>query len=138
MSDPVTRFEPPPTETSAPFWDATRDRRFVLQWCTACDAPIWYPREVCPRCMGSRLEWRPATGRGVVYAVTVEHKPQNPGLAALAPYTIALIDLEEGVRMMSTVVGVPPETVRIGADVDVAWEPLADGRNLPVFVPRGT
>ena len=138
MSDDVKRFEPPADETSAPFWDATRDRRLVLQWCTGCEKPIWYPREVCPRCMGSRLEWRPASGRGVVYAVTVERKPQNPGLAALAPYTVTLIDLDEGVRMMSSVVGVDPEAVRIGAEVDVTWEALSDGRNLPVFVPRGT
>ena len=132
----VQRFEPPVTETSAPFWDATRERRFVLQWCTECDKPIWYPREVCPRCLGSALEWRPATGGGEVYAVTTEHKPQNPGMAELAPYTVALIQLSEGVRMLSSVVGSPPEAVRIGAAVAVSWEPLSDGRNLPVFALR--
>lgn len=130
---PVKRFEPPVTETSTPFWDASRERRLLLQWCESCAQPIWYPREVCPRCMGSALEWRPASGRGVVYAVTVERKPQNPGLASIAPYTVALIDLEEGVRMMSSVVGTDPDAVRVGDPVQISWEPLADGRNLPMF-----
>lgn len=129
----VQRFEPPVTATSAPFWDATRERRLVLQWCIECDKPIWYPREVCPRCLGSALEWRPAAGGGEVYAVTTEHNPQNPGMAGLAPYTVALIQLSEGVRMLSSVVGTAPEAVRIGAAVTVSWEPLSDGRNLPVF-----
>ena len=49
---PPRRIEPPVTETSQPFWDATRDQRFLLQWCVDCNRPIWFPREVCPRCMG--------------------------------------------------------------------------------------
>jgi uncharacterized OB-fold protein len=133
----VKRFEPPVTETTGPFWDATKEQRLMLQWCVACDQPIWYPREVCPRCMGSALEWRPSSGQGVVYAVTVERKPQNPGLASRAPYTVALVDLAEGVRMMSSVVGTDPEAVRIGASVQIAWEPLSDGRHLPVFELTG-
>jgi uncharacterized OB-fold protein len=148
-----TRIEPPITETSAPFWDATRREQLVLQWCTECDRPIWFPREVCPRCMSSSLEWRPASGRGEVYSFTVENKPgpRSPFLGsprrdasdaeedepqAESPYggryTIALIALEEGVRLMSNVVG-DPDAVAVGRAVTVTWEPLSDGRNLPLF-----
>jgi len=133
----MTRIEPPITETSRPFWEASRDRRLMLQWCAACVRPVWYPREVCPRCFGSSLEWRPASGRGEIYAVTVEHKPQNPAMADLAPYTVVLVALEEGVRMLSSVVGMPPAAVRIGQRVQVTWEELPDGRNLPLFEPTG-
>jgi len=127
------RFEPPVTPTTEPFWEATRGRRFLLQWCTDCDHAVFFPREVCPRCLGSRLEWRPSAGTGTVHTYTVEHHPQNPNLTA--PYTIALIDLDEDVRMMSNVVGCPPEDVRVGMRVGITWEELSDGRNLPLFEP---
>jgi len=127
------RIEPPVTPTSQPFWDATRERSFLLQWCRECGQAIFFPREVCPRCLGSRLEWRPSAGTGAVYTFTVEYNPQNPNLTP--PYTIALIDLDEGVRMMSNVVGCPPEEVRVGMRVKVTWETLSDGRNLPQFEP---
>jgi hypothetical protein len=127
------RLEPPVTATTEPFWEATRRRQLLMQWCVDCDRAIFFPREVCPGCLGSRLEWRPSPGTGSVYTYTVEHNPQNPGLTG--PYTIALIDLDEGVRMMSNVVGCPPEDVRVGMRVAIAWEELSDGRNLPQFEP---
>jgi uncharacterized OB-fold protein len=124
------------SEAAGPFWEATRERRLVLQWCTACEAPVFYPRAVCPACLGSALEWRPASGHGVVYAVTVEHRPQNPTLAAQAPYAVALVELEEGVRLLTNLVGAAPETFAVDDAVAVTWEPLPDGRHLPLFAPR--
>jgi uncharacterized protein len=132
VSEP-TRFEPPISEVAEPFWDATRQGRLLLQWCTACARPVWYPREVCPRCLGSTFEWREIRGRGVVYACTVEHKAQTRALEA--PYVVALVELDEGVRLLSNVVGRPPEQVAVGDRVRVTWEPLSDGRRLPLFEP---
>ncbi len=127
----MMRPEPPVTDVSAPFWDATRAQQLVMQWCVQCDAPVFYPRATCPRCLGDRLEWRPARGTGVVYAVTVEHRPPT----GEAPYAVALVDLDEGVRMMTNVVGCEPDSVTVGMPVAVTWEPLADGRHLPLFAP---
>src|ERR1019366_7373430 len=63
--DPLMpRTEPPTSETTQPFWDATRDQQLVVQWCCECDRPIAYPREVCPFCAATVLEWRPSEGRG--------------------------------------------------------------------------
>ena len=132
MSEP-TRFEPPISEVAEPFWDATREGRLLLQWCTACARPVWYPREVCPRCLASTLEWRESQGLGVVYACTVEHKAQTRALEP--PYVVALVDLDEGVRLLSNVVGCPPEWVAVGDRVRVTWEQLSDGRRLPLFEP---
>ena len=132
MSEPA-RFEPPISEVAEPFWDATHQGRLLLQWCTACERPVWYPREVCPRCLGSTLEWRESQGRGVVYACTVEHKAQTRALEA--PYVVALVELDEGVRLLSNVVGCPPDRVTVGDRVRVTWEPLSDGRRLPLFEP---
>jgi uncharacterized OB-fold protein len=131
------RLEPPISDAARPFWEATKQRRLVLQWCRACEAPVHYPREACPRCLGTEFEWREASGRGEVYSASVMHRPGNPAMADRVPYVVALVDLEEGVRLMSNVVGCAPEEVRVGLPVQVTWEPLSDGRALPLFEPRG-
>jgi uncharacterized protein len=134
--DPVrTRFEPPMSVAGEPFWAATRDRRLVLPWCDDCGRPHWFPRDACPQCLGDRIEWREASGRGVVHAVSVMPKPAMPLLADRVPYAVALVDLDEGVRMMTNVVGVDPAAVTVGQLVEATWEPLTDGRNLLVFQP---
>lgn len=140
MSDAetVTRAQPPVTPLTEPFWEATREQRLLLQHCDVHDHAVFYPRDVCPITLEPTLEWRPASGRGTVYSYTIESKPMNPGMRAMAPYVVALIDLDEGVRMLSNVVGIAPEDVTIGLPVQVTWEPLEDGRNLPQFEPVAT
>jgi uncharacterized OB-fold protein len=133
-------MEPPVGADSAPFWDATRDGRLVVQWCTACDKGVFYPRSFCPHCgaQQSALTWRDATGRATVHSVVVEHRPEASGASFSGgePYCVALVDLEEGVRMMTNVVGCPPAEVHIGQRVTVTWETLSDGRRLPLFTPE--
>jgi uncharacterized OB-fold protein len=121
---------------SAPFWDATRERRLVIQWCTACSKPIFFPRAFCPHCdaPGSALEWRESNGRGNVYAVTVEHRPELMG--ATEPYAVALVELEEGVRLVGNIVNCPLDTVAVKMPVQITWEALEDGRHLPLFEPQ--
>jgi uncharacterized OB-fold protein len=128
-----SRFEPPASEAGQPFWDASRDRRFVLPWCIACDAPHWFPREVCPHCLSTEIEWREAAGEGTVHAVSVMPKPGNPAMAGREPYAVAVIELTEGVRMLSEVTGDDPYQVAVGDAVALDWEPLSDGRHLPVW-----
>ena len=140
----MTRFEPPVGDESGPFWDATRERRLVVQWCTRCDRGVFYPRAFCPYCAGvggdargGPLVWREASGRATVHAAVVEHRPEAAGasFAGGVPFCIALVDLEEGVRMMTNVVGCPPGDVHSGMPVTVSWEPLSDGRQLALFRP---
>jgi uncharacterized OB-fold protein len=139
-----TRFEPPVGAESGPFWDATREGRLLVQWCTRCDRGVFYPRAFCPYCggvggqeVGRPLEWREASGRATVHAAVVEHRPEAAGAAFAdgAPFCIALVDLEEGVRMMTNIVGCPLADVRSGMAVTVTWEPLSDGRQLALFQP---
>ena len=129
-------FEPPATSEVAPFWDATRRGELVLPWCHECEQPFWYPRAVCPRCLGDAIEWRPATGNGLVYAASVQHLPGPGRDAADGPYVVVLVDLEEGVRVMGNVPDSPPEAVRVGLPVHATWQPLSDGRQLLQFTPR--
>ena len=140
---PAERFQPTTTETTEPFWEATRSEIYLVQWCTGCDAPLFYPREACPHCLSiDDLTWRPSRGTGRVYAHSVQHRPAHPGLAGRVPYMVALIDLDAGaadgevkIRIMANLIDADPEAVQNGDAVALVWEPLADGRNLAVFRP---
>lgn len=125
------RTLPPESPAGAPFWDATREQRLVLPWCPACEAPHWYPRGFCPTCLSEDLEWRASDGVGVIAAVSVQPKPTEAALAERVPYAVALVDLDDGVRMMLGVAAEDPVAVAIGARVTVGWESLSDGRHLP-------
>lgn len=135
MSGEATRFEPPASAVAEPFWEASRERRLVLQRCRSCERAIWYPRVLCPHCGGVDLEWGAAEGTGTVYAVSVQHRAAHPGLADRVPYAVALVDLDDGVRMMTNVVGCDATSVQVGQRVRPVWEPLTDGRHLLVHEP---
>ncbi|HET6949576.1 MAG TPA: OB-fold domain-containing protein [Acidimicrobiales bacterium] len=128
-------IEPPASEAAAPFWDATREQRLVLPYSAVTGEPVWYPREADPADPRRPFEWREASGAGTVYAVSVQHKPGPGRDPAEGPYAVALVDLDEGVRMMSNVVDCPPDEVTVGMAVRVVWHPLSDGRHLPQFAP---
>jgi hypothetical protein len=131
----TTLFEPPVSDAATSFWDATRERRLLLPWCMACGRPFWYPREVCPGCLGEAIEWREASGNGVVHAVSVQHRPGPMRDPAAGPYAVALVDLAEGVRIMTNIVGCEPDAATVGMSVRVTWQSLADGRHLAQFEP---
>jgi uncharacterized OB-fold protein len=118
-----------------PFWEATRHRRLALPWCTTCERPLWFPREVCPICRGTAFDWRRATGFGEVRSVTIHHQPGLEAGAIDGPRAVGLVELPEGVRMMSPIVGCRLEDITVGMAVRVTWVPLADGRHLPQFAP---
>ncbi|WP_153395552.1 Zn-ribbon domain-containing OB-fold protein [Ornithinicoccus halotolerans] len=126
---------PTPTPVSQPFWDAAAAGTLTLQHCGRCDAVVFYPRHRCPRCWAEALAWRPASGRGTVATYTVVHKPGHPAFAPDTPYVVALIDLAEGPRMLSAVVGCEPGQVRIGMPVRVRFTAGAD-HPLPLFEPE--
>jgi uncharacterized OB-fold protein len=133
----VIRMEPPISRVSEQFWEATRRRELMMQQCGDCERWVWYPRMLCPHCGMTNLEWRAVAGTGRVYAISVQYRAGTPQMNDRCPFAVALIDLDEGVRVMSNVVGCDPEAVRIGDEVELDWEPLSDGRHLMVFKPQG-
>jgi uncharacterized OB-fold protein len=154
----AARLQPEAGAASEEFWEATKQRRYLVQWCDACARPIFHPREVCPQCLGAgHLAWRESTGTGTVHAVSVQHRPANPAMTDQVPYAVALVDLDAGgrgsarasdgepappevaptIRVMSNVVGCEPTSVAVGDSVELTWEPLDDGRHLPLFRPVG-
>ena len=125
------RPQPGSTLATEPFWEATRDRRYLVQYSTDCGRPVFYPRAICPHCGGTAMQWRESTGAGTVYSFTVEHRP-SPAFGT-EPYVVALVELVEGIRVMTNLVGVDPAEVRVGMPVALTWEPLDDGRHLPLW-----
>jgi hypothetical protein len=134
----MPRIEPSATPLSEPFWEATRSKQLLVQRCEECGAAVWYPRERCSSCLGDQLRWTESTGDGTVYTFNVMRRPGNPMMADEVPYVLALVDLDEGYRVATNIVGCEPHEVRCGMRVEVTWDvALSDGRHLPVFRPSG-
>ncbi|HEY8884263.1 MAG TPA: Zn-ribbon domain-containing OB-fold protein [Chloroflexota bacterium] len=127
-----TRPLPVPDGDTKPFWDAAKEHRLTIQRCQNCHEAIFYPRSLCPHCMSDRIEWIAASGKGTIYSYTVVH--QSPAaFADIVPYVVALINLDEGVRLMSRVVDSAPADVKIGAPVEVVFEDVTPEISLPQF-----
>ncbi|OON72753.1 hypothetical protein B1H18_28830 [Streptomyces tsukubensis] len=124
-----------PDAETQPFWDGVAAGELRLQRCGECDRAVFYPRALCPHCFGDRLDWFTSPGKGTVYAYTVARRAFSPS-AGTPPYTVALIDLDEGVRMLSRIVGDSP--VRIGDRVELEITRLGgeDSPALPCFRVR--
>lgn len=131
----IERPKPRPTELSTPFWDAARKHELQIQRCTSCGKHVFYPRYTCPHCGGRQLEWVRASGRGCVYSYTVARRPTHPAFADGPPLVIAIVELAEGPRMTTNIVGCQPDDVKIGMQVQAAFEDLDDQIALVNFEP---
>ena len=118
-------YPPNITAETAEFWKATEDGRFLLPQCTSCGFLIWYPRALCPACGSLETTWIEASGRGRIYTYTVVHKGNGPW-APFVPYVTAYVELEEGPRVLTNIVGIDPASVEVGMAVEVVWEPTGD------------
>jgi uncharacterized OB-fold protein len=132
---PVAPRRPGPTVTddSAVFWDAAAEGRLVAQRCASCGALRHPPRPMCPRCRSLEVAVVTLSGAGEVYSYAVLHHPQHPAFDY--PVVAALVDLDEGVRVVSNLTGVAPDAIRIGMRVTAHFVPTADGGAVPVFRP---
>lgn len=118
-----------------PFWDAAREHKLVLQHCESCNRPIHYPRIACPHCGSERLGWRTASGKGRIYSYTVVVSNAPSAFLADMPYVVAVVELDEGVRMLSNIVDCDPDQLRCDMPVEVTFERLDDEFTLPKFRP---
>ena len=135
MSDPLELpANPLPSQVGADLYYRTQldQGNFLIQHCAACTRNVFFPRMICPHCGSDQLDWFAPSGEGVVYSTTVVRRKAEQG----GDYNVALIDLREGVRMMSRVEGTAPADVHIGMAVQ-ARVADAEGGKLLVFVPRG-
>lgn len=123
---------PPPDEVTAPWWDATREHRLLVQRCTSCAHTQHPPRALCTGCgSAEHLGWVEAAGTAVVDTFTVIHRAPRPDITT--PYVVARVRLAEGVLALTRLEGRDPDDWRIADPLAVAWTDLPDGRALPVF-----
>lgn len=126
----MTYEVPPPDATTRPWWDATRERRLVLQACR-CGHVQHPPGPLCRACGSLETGWVEAAGRGAVDTYTVVHRAPSPDFEP--PYVLARVRLSEGPVLLTNLVDCPVEAAACGRAVRLAWRPLPDGRALPVF-----
>lgn len=135
MAEKRSKPIPLPYQDTQPYWDAAKENRLILQRCLDCGKLQFYPRGVCSHCLGSQLEWIDSSGRGKVHTFTVSYRAPHPGFADDLPFVLAIIELEEGVRMMSNIVACEHKDVRIDMPVKVVFEQLTPDIVLPKFAP---
>lgn len=118
-------------DDSRPFWEGTKNHKLMIQWCAECHKFIFYPRIICPHCFSEQVSWVEASGRGSIHSYTVIHRAAPP-FNEQTPYVVAIIELNEGVRMVSRIVD-DWEKVSIDKQVSVVYEKIDDEVTLPYF-----
>lgn len=132
-----SRPVPLPDHRSEQFYSAAAEGRLLVQRCEGCGALQFYPRGHCTRCFASNLKWSEVSGRATLHTYSVVHRTPNVEFADDVPYVLAIVDLEEGVRMTSRVVDVAAEHLRCDMPLQVVFRPIAeDGPVMPFFTER--
>jgi uncharacterized protein len=136
MNGDRPRFDLPTIEEeSRPFWDAAREGRFLIARCSDCGRPHHYPRPFCPFCWSENVQWEDASGRATLYTFSTVFVNDLPPFKDRLPYVAAVVDLEEGPRVMTNIVDCDPAQLRVGQPVEVCFQPLTDEITMPVFRP---
>ena len=120
----------------APFFEAARRRELVVQRCARCGTLRFPARGICSVCLGRDATWVPVSGRGQVFSFAVMHQANHPGFAAEVPYAVVVIQLDEGVRLLSNLVDCEVAGIRIGLPVEVVFDDVTPEVTLPKFRPR--
>ncbi len=132
---PLPRFPEPDTER---YWRATAEHRLTYPTCDACGNVVFFPRRHCPTCGASEMTWHESNGEGTVYSYSVVRQNRHPAFKDLGAYAVGYVDLDEGFRVLTNIVGVtdPTKEIKIGQRVKVTWEDQEGGEvSLPMFAP---
>jgi uncharacterized OB-fold protein len=125
--------QPTPSAESAPFWEGAKARRLQLPRCNTC-ARFWFPpSQRCAHCLSADFEWREVSGQGRIYSFVVFHRVYHPAFESEVPYAVAIVELDEGPRMLANIVGTKPDDIRCDQRVRVVFEERGD-QAIPQFV----
>ena len=119
-------LDPAASPEHRPFREAARSGRFVIPVCRSCGKAHWYPRALCPFCFSADIDWRQASGAGVIYSYSVMRR-------ASPPHAIAYVTLAEGPSVLTSIIDSDFAQLRIGAAVEVVLREVADGMFFPFF-----
>lgn len=134
VGPPPSKPVPSPTDANRPFFQGCAEGVLRLKRCTACGRQHAPTRAACA-CGGIAFEWTQASGRGTVFSYTVVHRAPDPAFRADLPYVIAIVEFEQGGRLMSNLVNCAPDAVTVGMPVQAVFETVADGVGVVKFQP---
>lgn len=139
MAQPYRKPIPVSSQETQVFWDKLRQHELWIQRCQACRHVFFPPQLHCPECLSSDLEWFKASGRGALYSYMINHRP-IPGFEDETPYAIAIVQMAEGPRMMTNIVGIEntPEKLVLDMPLEVTFEDAMEDVTLPKWKPAGT
>jgi len=118
---PMPRPTPVADEASQPFFDAAKEGKFLLRFCTACNRYMTYSAETCDNCLNQSLDWKAASGKGSIYSFVVMHQVLHPGFAGEVPYNVVVVETAEGPRLQSNLFGTPDSEITVGMPVEVTF-----------------
>ncbi len=130
------KTEPPAPAISpdgAPYWAAAAEGRLEVQHCGKCETYQFPPGHLCRKCGAEGPQWKAITGNGTIHTFSIIHRAPLPAFRALVPYVVALIDLDEGPRIMTNIVGDGALDCAIGDAVEVCFEDRGDSMKVPQF-----
>ena len=127
----------PMTPEAKPYWDGLKDGKLMLPKCQTCGQTFFYPRVLCPHCQSRAITWVQASGKGKLHAFGIAHQSFNRAYKVPPPFVLAMIQLEEGPRMVSNLINVEPDpkVVRCDMPVEVVFTKLTDDVTVPLFQP---
>ncbi len=131
MTQPRAKPLPRPSPLTQPFWDACKRGELLVQQCKDCQGLTFIPQHACSKCLSPNLTWVQSAGKGKVYSHTTVWRPQMPAFEV--PYVVAIIDMDEGYRMMTNIIDCDPAQVRVGMPVQVAFRKASEEITLPYF-----
>lgn len=132
-----SRPQPDTRNAGKEFWRAAAEGKLLVPNCNACGRNFWHPRPRCPHCGADDVGWITGSGSGAIHTFTVVRQSGDPFFKGKVPYALAMIELDEGVRLMSNVVDTPIDTLRIGMRVEVVFEAASDDVAIPLFRAQG-
>ncbi len=136
---PYTKPLPKIRPYTKEFWEAAKQGELLIQHCKDCDKNIFYPREVCPKCQSTHLEYIKSGGRGRLFSFSLVEKGAPPDFKEDQPYVICLVNMYEKVRIGSMLVGYDDyAALKLGQEVEVVFDPVTDDIHLPKFKPVGS
>ena len=135
MSDRARKPVPVPAPESVPYWKAAKRHRLELPHCNAC-GKFWFPpSRACPHCLATDFDFLAVSGRGRVFSFVIFHRIYHPAFATEVPYVVALVELEEGPRLLSNIVGIEPQAVACEMPVKVVFDDVTEDVAVPKFTP---
>lgn len=126
---------PPITPMDAPFWEGLHEGVLRLQQCQACKAYQYPPESFCYECGSTDIAWQVASGRGTVYSFITVHQRFHAAFTEEIPYNVSIVQLEEGPRIVSNVIDIPPHDVQVGMSIQASPRAITEERSALYFVP---